>query len=155
VLYVILKFLHVIAVILWIGPPLGAYYFLYRAHRSKQEATILWSEQMSERVLRLEHGALLVLIASGLVIVQQSDWALLAVPWLQKKLALFGGVMIFELYDIWFAHRFMRRLLRENVPLSDPRWLLADRLRRFLIISAIPVGALLVPLILWFAIAKQ
>jgi uncharacterized membrane protein len=155
VLYAILEFLHVVAVILWIGPPLGAYYFLFRAHRSGDHAKVLWAERLAERVLWFEHLALLVLIASGVFMVQQSGWALLAVPWLKKKLALFAAVILFEAYDIWFAHRFMKRLLAVDVPEGDPRWTIAARLRRWLILGAIPVGALCIPMILWFAIAKQ
>ncbi len=155
VLYLIPKFLHLVAVILWIGPPLGAYVFLFQAHRSKDEAKILWAERITERVLVLEHVALLVLVASGLAVVAESDWALLAVPWLRKKLVLFGGVLVFEAFDIWLNHRVVKRLLDRAVPLSDPRWHRADRLRRWLIAAAVPVAVALIPLILWFAISKQ
>jgi uncharacterized membrane protein len=152
--YAILEFLHVLAVILWIGPPLGAYYFLFRGHRSGDESRILWCERIAERVLFVEHAALVALIATGLTIVALSDWALLAVPWLQKKLALFAAVMIFEIYDIWFAHRFVRRLLDDQVPLDDPRWTRAARLRRLLILGAMPVS-ILIAMIVWFAISKR
>ena len=150
-LYAILKFLHVVLVILWIGPPLAAYYFLFRAHRSGDEAKVLWSERLVERVLFFEHLALIGLIATGLVIVQQSGWALLSAPWLEKKLWLFAGVMVFEAYDIWFAHRYLKRML--DIPLSDPRWNHAARFRRVLIAGAIPTGAAIL-MILWFAIVK-
>jgi uncharacterized membrane protein len=151
VLYAILKFLHVVFVILWIGPPLGAYYFLFRAHRCGDEAKVLWSERLAERVLFFEHLALIGLIATGLVIVQQSGWALLSAPWLKKKLWLFAGVMVFEVFDIWFAHRYQKRLL--DLPSTDPRWIRAARLRRVLIAAAIPTSAAVLS-ILWFAIVK-
>ena len=154
-LYLGLKFLHLLAVILWIGPPLGAYYFLFRAHASKEEARILWCEALAERVLVAEHLALLALIATGLFMVQQSAWSMLAMPWLQKKLLAFAGVLAFEAFDVWFAHRLVKRLIRERVPLSDPRWLRAERLRRWLVLTSIPVGAILLPLMIWFAISKQ
>ena len=153
-LYSFLKFVHVVAAILWIGPPLGAYYFLSRAHQTRDEARILWSERVAERVLWFEHLALIALIASGAIVVWLSDWSLLAMPWLQKKLVLFAGVLVFESYDIWFAHVFMKRMLKEDVPLSDPRWQRAKQLRRWLNLGALPV-LVMIPAILWFAIAKQ
>jgi uncharacterized membrane protein len=141
--YVALKFLHIVAVILWIGPPLGAYYLVDQAHRRRDEATFQWCQMMSERVLVIEHIAFVVLIATGVFIVQQSDWALLAVPWMRKKLLCVAAVLLFEIYDIWYSHFFVRRHLA------------GTRERKILTGSASLVTFVLIPLILWFAISKQ
>jgi uncharacterized membrane protein len=154
-LYVTLATVHVLAAILWIGPPLGAYAFVVHAYRSRDPERILWVERIAERVLFYEHVALVVLLGSGAGFVWLSGGAILVLPWLQRKLALFVPVAIFEAYDIYLAHVVVKRLLDSGVPLDDPGWKSAHRHRRWLAMASVPVTLIFIPGILYSAVAKQ
>lgn len=153
-LYAWLKLAHLLSLVLWIGPPLGAYYALIRAHGTGDRERIVWVERITERVLVAEHVALLLVIASGLALVSVGPWQLFETPWLRNKLLLFLGVLAFEVFDMWLAHRFMSRLLSCDDPLSHPEWGRAERLRRWLIAAAIPVGLILLPGMFLLAVLK-
>lgn len=152
--YLLLKLAHLFAVVLWIGPPLGAYLLLFRAHKEKNADRIIWMERMTEKVLEIEHVAFVVLVASGFGMVWLSDGAMFAMPWLQKKLWLFGGIVLFELYDIWLAHVVTHRAIATGAPLDGPEWARVKRLRKPLIVAAMIVGGVLIPGIFYFAVAK-
>lgn len=153
-LYAIAKLLHLVAVILWIGPALGAYVFLFAALKERDGAKLLFVERITERILLLEHLALLAVIATGLVMVAATGWTFFSAPWLQLKLLAFAGVLVFELFDIWLAHHVVRRLLVRKIPLDAPEWSRADRWRRGLAFAALPVGGILVPAMLYLAVLK-
>jgi len=153
--YAILKVVHLLAVVLWIGPALGAYWFLYRAHREADLARRAWVERLTERVLVLEHVALVVVIVSGVALVEIGPWGYATTPWLQKKLVAFAGVLLFEAFDIYLAHVLFRRLLATERPFEAPAWLRAERLRLHLIRAAVIVGGLLIPAMFFFAVWKQ
>jgi uncharacterized membrane protein len=155
VTYLLLKLFHLVAVIMWIGPPLGAYLLLFKAHAEKDEARILWMERATERVLGIEHVAFVVMVGTGLAMIWASDGVLLAMPWLVKKLWVFGGIVLFEMYDIWLAHVVTARALASGAPLDGPEWARIKRLRLPLIAMSLVVGLGLIPAILYFAVAKQ
>jgi uncharacterized membrane protein len=152
--YAVVKLLHVVAVILWIGPPIGAYLALLRAYRSRDMARIRIVEQDVERVLRLEHAAFLVLLASGVGLVLVTDGAALQWPWLQKKLWAVAGICAFEVFDIYVEHVVARRVFALADPTTSPHWGAFLKLRMALGIAAIPVALGMVPAALWFAVAK-
>ena len=76
-------------------------------------------------------------------------------PWLVKKLWVFGAVVVFEVYDIWLAHIVTNRALASGAPLDGPEWAQIRRLRKVLIAGGIVVGGLLIPAIFYFAVGKQ
>ena len=154
-LYAWLKLAHLLSLVLWIGPPLGAYYALVCAHGSGDRERIVWVERITERVLVAEHVALVFVVATGVALVQIGPWQLFGTPWLRTKLLMFLGVLAFEAFDMWLAHRFMTRLLACEDPLSHPEWGRAERLRRWLIVAAIPVGLVLVPGMFLSAVLKS
>lgn len=149
------KLVHLAALVLWIGPPLGAYWLLYAAYASKDGARILWTERAVEQVLVVEHLAFVVLLGSGAFLVWASGGALLVMPWMLKKLALVAGVVAFELADGYLAHHVLHRLLRLEDPLGTREWARAERLRRRLGYAAALVGLILIPGIFYFAVSKQ
>ena len=153
-LYDITKLLHLLCVILWIGPPLGAYYFLFRAYRDADVGRILWAERCCERVLLVEHIAFLIMLLSGLFMFWIGPWTLPGTPWLEKKLFFVGGIIVFECFDVWLAHVVFARLLRGESPLDGADWPAAVRARNRLIIAAIPMASLLIPGALVFALLK-
>ncbi len=163
--YVLAKIVHVFAVVLWIGPPLGAYYLVFRAYQEAVPgndregapgslARLVWVERHTEHVLRLEHAAFAALIISGLFMVYATGWNYLRAGWLQWKLGLFGLVLVFEMFDMWVSHRLLRRVLGAGNPKTHPQWSKAERARWWLVVLGAPVGMLLVPAIVVLAVAK-
>lgn len=153
--YIFAKLIHIVAMILWIGPPLGAYYIVYQTHRTGDPERLVWAERLAERVLRIEHVAFVFLIGSGVYILYCTGWGFLSLPWLRKKLMLFGGVLLFELFDIWVSHWALKKVLEAPEPHLHPDWPRAERLRFWLAALGVPVGTILIPGILYFAIAKS
>lgn len=152
--YAWMKLAHLFAVVLWIGPAIGAYYFLIRAYKAKDPARIVWCERVAERVLFAEHIALIAMIATGLGLVHIGPWSLTGTAWLKTKMILFGFVCVFEMFDMWLAHRVFKRLFAQDDPMADPQWARAERLRVALIVAAIPVGLGLIPGMFYLAIVK-
>ncbi len=153
--YAVVKLVHVLAVILWIGPPVGAYLTLYRAYASKDLVRVRNAERDVERVLLLEHVAFIVLLASGAGLVLVTDGALLQAPWLQKKLWAVAGIVLFEAFDVYVENIVAKRVFALDDPTTSPHWRAFMKLRIALGIAAIPVALGLVPATLWFAVAKM
>jgi uncharacterized membrane protein len=151
--YALLKVVHLLALVAWIGPPLGAYFLLATAWREGDEERIAWSERQTERVLRVEHGALLVWLLSGVGLLWTSEWAWLQAPWMHAKLALVGVVLAFEAYDIHHAHRVSRRVFASDVPRAHGDYARMVRGRVLLIRLALGMGVV-IPLIFWLAVRK-
>jgi uncharacterized membrane protein len=153
-IYAIAKIFHLFALILWIGPALGAYVFLFAAHKTKDRERIIWVERLTEKVLVLEHVALAVLIASGVVMLHATGWTMLQSSWLVWKLILFAGVMLFEIGDMWIAHVALHRILEKSEPDRDPKWKPVLRTRARLMPFAAVVGFVLIPGIVYLAVFK-
>jgi hypothetical protein len=152
--YALAKLIHLFSLIFWIGPPLGAYYILYSAHKTHDRPRIIWAERLTEQVLVAEHIAFVLLIASGVVMIALSGGVLLSMPWLITKLWLFGGVLAFELGDIFISHWVFSRIFREPDPFASADWPKIKRLRGVLAVAAIPV-MFLIPAIFYVAVVKS
>jgi hypothetical protein len=161
VLYLALKLAHLVAVILWIGPPLGAYAVLGRALKERHgdvdggRARLIWVERQVERVLVLEHIAFPVLIASGIGMV----WfvgvdAALQWTWLKWKLAAVAFIVAFEVFDIYVSHVVWPPVLRADDPWAHASWPRAKAARRRLALAAVPVALVFIPATLWLAVVK-
>ena len=152
--YSLAKVVHVVAVVLWIGPPLGAYYLLVQAHRGRDPARIVWAERHCERVLIAEHVAFLVLVVSGLLMLYSVDWTLLEQGWMRAKLHLVALVVLFEAFDMWLAHVVFRKLLATDAEVGSPPWRKASRMRLVLAGAGMLIVVVILPAIFWFAVAK-
>jgi uncharacterized membrane protein len=151
--YALVKVVHLLALVVWIGPPLGAYFLLAMAWREGDDERITWTERLTERVLRVEHGALVVWLGSGVALLWLSDWAWLSAPWMHAKLALVGVVLAFEVFDIWHAHVLSRRVFEADDPRAHPHHARMVRSRLWLIRLALVLG-LVIPLVFWLAVYK-
>ena len=155
--YALLKLVHLLAVVLWIGPPLGAYYILFAAHRDSggdgAADRILFAERAAERVLLFEHIALVILVVSGGLLVFIGPWQLFGTPWLAKKMILFAGVLLFEVFDIWLAHVVFARLLKAGT-VTGAEFARADKKRRVLAGFGGIVFFGLIPAMFYLAIVK-
>lgn len=151
--YDVLKTLHLLAVILWIGPALGAYWTLFATWQRGDKAAILAAEEDCERVLRLEHIAFGGIIVTGVAMLSVMDFALVQTQWMQQKLGLFGVILAFELFDMWVGHRVLPRALTSVDAFDSPAGQAALRARVWVMRLAIPVGACILAVV-WLAVSK-
>jgi uncharacterized membrane protein len=112
-----LRLVHLIAVIAWIGPALGAWSYVLRRHIQRKRSAEEWSDfddwifREFVKVLQLEHFAFVALIASGILqshALGYTSGGLFgdAMPWwMQVKLCVVAAAVIpFEVFDTWIAH---------------------------------------------------
>lgn len=151
--YAIVKVVHLLALVMWIGPPLGAYFLLAMAWRDGDDERIAWVERVTELVLRVEHGALLVWLGSGVALLWLTDWAWLSAPWMAAKLVLVAVVLVFEVFDVWHAHALSRRVFASAAPREHAEHDRMLRSRLWLLRLAVGMGVI-IPLIFWLAVSK-
>ncbi len=105
-MYFWFKIFHLAGVVLWIGPPLGAYlmqlYILNKQDKSGPTALIVRRAFIA--VLTLEHAALALLMAGALAMLWYGEWVFLTFFWIQMKILIFCLVIIpIEILDIWWG----------------------------------------------------
>lgn len=110
--YALIKLLHIGALIMWLGPPFGAWLMLRQAKKSGlDEAQLFEQYRLFYRLIALEHVALLFLLGTG--VWMASQYSLWSAPWLQQKLILvFAALLPIELLDIVLANVLLPRINR-------------------------------------------
>jgi uncharacterized membrane protein len=101
----LLKVVHIGALVLWIGPTLGAWWMLRLAsHRFGEPGMVSqYLYQAFLDMLCLEHGACAALLLSGAAMAWLHGW--FGQPWLQVKLLLVLSLVVpLEVVDIWLGH---------------------------------------------------
>lgn len=151
--YSIYKLIHLIAMVLWLGPALGAYWILVRANKYP-DIKRLEIEKFYEEVLVIEHIAFLVLIATGFGIWSQLGISLFEVYWLNVKLTLVAMIVIIELFDISFSHFYFRHLMNKRYPFTADAWVSYFKVRKVFYNVAIPVLIALILGVLYLAVFK-
>ncbi len=151
--YILLKFVHLLSVIFWIGPALGAYWMLFNLWSSQHPSTIERAELACERMLRVEHIAFVMMIVTGAAMLASDGWLLLSTPWMQQKLGLFAMIVMFEMYDIWVSHIALPKILATRADVDGAQNRRASVLRLWLIRLAVPVSAMIL-LVIWLAVSK-
>lgn len=104
----VLKLLHLVGVILWLGSTIGAWVSYTAAVREGQGArAAVWLE----RAIRVEHVGLGIAIASGVgLLFFYGYWP--PSGWILWKLVIFVAVVLpFEIADLWIAHVWLPRAL--------------------------------------------
>ncbi len=156
--YLVAKWVHVLALILWIGPALGGYIFLFRAWQAddgsdEMARRLVWAEDVCERILRIEHVAFVALIGSGLAMLALNS-GLIAAGWMQQKLALVGVIIAFEAWDMWLSHSALPKAYKDVQSLRGEAGRSATRRRMMLARAAVGAG-IAITAILWLAITKS
>ena len=112
------KMAHLGGVVLWIGPPLGAYWIHLRGFIRKDSP----QEEFIERrirasfvgVLTVEHAGLLLLLLGGLGMLYETDWAYLRQAWMVWKIIAFLVFVIpIEILDIYWGQIAVLRALKK------------------------------------------
>lgn len=157
-LYVGLKMLHLGALVLWLGPALGAWWMLRCAIRRFDDPGLVshFLYRVFLRFVWLEHLALLVLLASGLALAGVTQ--ALSTSWLQYKLLLVAIIVIpLEIVDIWYSHVRIPAILRLRHPSRNytpaERTALSFYHRRFTPAALLVLPGTLIA-ILWLALGK-
>lgn len=156
--YIILKILHLGALILWVGPGLGAWIMMLVINQRFGEPSRVshLTYLLFLRLMWLEHIALVVLLTSGALLAWQTGQFTAA--WLQMKFFIICLLLLpLEAVDIWFVHLRLPRLFdrREvNTPYSRSEYRLLQLYhQRFT-----PVALITLPLavlsIMYLAIGK-
>lgn len=157
-LMALLKWLHLGALLLWIGPTLGAWWLLRCANYRFGDPGLVsqYLYRAFLHLLWLEHAALALLLGSGLALA----WAQhsFSADWLQYKLMLVLLIIVpLEVIDIWFGHIRLPRLFHERHP-AKPYTRQEAALVNFYHTRFTPLALLLMPVaigvIMWLAITK-
>lgn len=109
----LLLYLHLIGVIMWLGPSVGAW-LMYR--QARKHGLGIQGVRWLEQVIRVEHIGLALLLAAGLsMLLYYRVWPLPA--WLLWKLILVAAVVVpIEAVDLYISHWWLPRALRGPAP---------------------------------------
>lgn len=152
------KLVHLVGVIIWIGPSLGGFWMLLQAEKSGDERLEIWARRRFEWLVNIEHVGLLLLLAGGIGMLYSTGWAALEyMRWFQWKLGIVVLVILpLEVADVAMVNFVLGRALRE-IPEDGgytTRYLAAVRsYKRFVMFSVVVLGVVL-PLIFWLAVWK-
>lgn len=114
-LYYGFKMLHVGALILWLGPSLGAWWLLrgLRKIYSDYHEVVVLSHKLFVSVLIIEHLAFAVLLISGVVLA--ITFHFFSHPWLQWKLIIIGLLILpLEILDVYWGNIKLSRVLKSG-----------------------------------------
>ncbi len=104
--------LHLISLIVWLGPSVGGTYIYLRARRTGKQDLILWTLRESIALYNLEHIAFAGVLISGVGLLVVNDWALLSAQWIRWKLLFVAGLIIpVEVWDVVIINRILPRAL--------------------------------------------
>lgn len=115
---------HLIGVIAWLGPSVGAWLMVLQARREGHGIRAL---EWFERIVRLEHAGLALLLVTGVgMLVFYGLWP--PRSWLLWKLGLVVLIVVpIEIGDLYLSHLWLPRALKgpepEGVATHYERWL--------------------------------
>ncbi len=116
-MYRTLLFLHMLAVIAYLGPSLGGSFVFWRARRVGDPALVRWALRQAVALYNFEHLMLGAVVLTGAGLLWQGGWALLEAPWFRWKLGLVAAVLLpVEAWDVWVVGRVLGPALRETAP---------------------------------------
>lgn len=119
-MYRALLFLHVLAVIAYLGPSLGGSFAYWRARRAGDAGLLRWALRQAVALYDFEHLMLGAVLLTGAALLWQGGWALLEAPWFRWKLGLIAAVLLpVEAWDVWVVGRVLGPALRDPA-LPDP-----------------------------------
>jgi hypothetical protein len=104
--------LHLLGLLIWLGPSLGGYYILLAARRSGDPKLAAWVRRRWQTILNVEHLGVALVLASGLARAAALGWLTHMPAWLALKLLLVGLVVLpIEVADILVANALVKPAL--------------------------------------------
>ena len=159
----VFKAIHIVGIILWLGPTLAGWYYIRAAgqhtRRQSRQAVSkleLWVRRKFITLVNLEHLGLLLLLVGGASMALRDPQAWWAQPWLRYKIILTAAVILpLEAMDIYFTNVMLARALRRlRVDRNDEDSLHAmKRYDRFVTVAVWILGVIL-PALFWLAIFR-
>lgn len=148
--------MHLGALVAWVAIALGVQLVLSRARRGGRPPDEVAARRRLQPALLAEHGALALLLVSGVALLEHRGWGLGHARWIALKVGLVVFLVLpLESIHAVVCHRWIARGLRETgaVPFSKEleRGIGMDDMVRVL---AIPLLGLGLPLIVWLSVAK-
>src|SRR6059058_4342504 len=86
--------LHLLGLLVWIGPSLGGYYLLLAARRSGDPKLLDWVRRRWQTILNVEHLGLALVLGSGLARAAALGWLAHLPAWLALKLLVISLVVL-------------------------------------------------------------
>lgn len=157
-----LRFVHVAAFLVWAGPAMGASWFVYAAawarRRSGDDEELLRRERWVRRhfnfVVLAEHLGFAVLVVSGLMLAESTDWAYAGQRWFAWKLALVFLIFVpMELLDVVLS-AWLQRVMTRDEPADAAAWARAARWQDLFMRATIPPVLIGIPIVLYLAVVK-
>ena len=144
------------ALVVWIGSAVAGQVAAARARASRDPGRELALRRRLTPVLALEHASLLVLLASGSLLMMQRGWRPDHGRWLALKLGLAVFLIVpLEAMHAYVGHVWIARGLRQTpVPPFSKDLARGLGIEEMLRTLAIPLLGLGLPLMLWLSIAK-
>jgi hypothetical protein len=146
---------HVSSLVLWLGACLGGQVAAARARGGDPDRELALRRRLST-VLGAEHVALVVVVASGALLMSRHGWHLGHPRWLTLKL----GVVAFLLAPLEAMHAFIvhvwiaRGLRRTGAPPFAKDLARGIGVEEMLRTLAIPLWGLGLPLVVWLSVAR-
>ena len=159
--YGIIKFIHLMAVIIWSASAIGGFYYVVVASRESRQnrddeelgRRYEWTRWHFNNVVILEHVSFIVILPTGLILAAMFNWNQ-DIPWLYTKMVIVVFVFIpMEIMDITLAHFLVPRAMlgRESNPTRYRKVMKFHD--RFLLVTSFIV-AVTVPWVVYLAAAK-
>ncbi|MBI5455280.1 MAG: hypothetical protein HY956_11665 [Deltaproteobacteria bacterium] len=143
------KLIHLIGLILWIGPSTGGYLLFLLGRYQKNDAVVLWLFDKFVNLVHLEAAGLAILIASGFAM-RASVPELRYARWLKRKLAIVFAVFVpFELAHLYIYDFVIKKAISTGIGIAEAMYLYD----KFSIVSAL-VLLITIPFVFWLAIFR-
>lgn len=158
----LLRFVHVAAFLVWAGPAMGASWFVYaaawaRRHEREDEELLRrerWVRRQFNFVVAAEHLGFGVLVVSGMMLAETTDWAYAGQSWFAWKLVLVFLIFVpMELLDVVLS-AWLQRLMKPGSPLDPAAYARAARVQDLFLRATIPPVLIGIPVVLYLAVVK-
>ncbi|MDA8065034.1 MAG: hypothetical protein M0031_05955 [Thermaerobacter sp.] len=102
--------LHILGLLVWLGPSTGGYYVYWSARRAGPTSLVIWTMKRAHVLYDVEHVGLALLLIGGAGMLATGRWVVSWPPqpgdgWLVLKLILVAAVILpFEALDIYVVN---------------------------------------------------